>query len=364
MKIVFDNIVFGIQKSGGVSLLWYELLKSAANRKYELAYLDYDKNKENIFNKLLNIPKNLIINLNQILPLKIERYINPKLIINDESFIFHSSYYRYSTNVNAINVTLVHDFTYEFFYKGLQRKIHSLQKKQAILNSHGIICISENTKKDLLRFYPGIDQSKIRVIYNGVSESYFRIADDLLDDFPEFHSLRNKKVLLYVGHRSSYKNFDKVVDAMKFLNDDYLLVIVGEQLNDLELKNINSNLSSHQYMIFSKIGNEKLNVLYNISFAFLYPSSYEGFGIPILEAMKTGCPVVTTRFSSIPEVAGDAAVYLDNIEGESIVSAVKFLDDDFFRQQIINKGYEQAKLFSWDKTIAEYFDFYEDLFKK
>ena len=105
--------------------------------------------------------------------LRYKRYLPVTCKNVNESFIFHSSYFRISSNPNAINITTVHDFTYEYFYHGLHKWIHCWQKYYAIRKSKYVVCISENTKKDLLNFLPDVDEKKIHVIYNGVSDDYY-----------------------------------------------------------------------------------------------------------------------------------------------------------------------------------------------
>ena len=170
MKIIYDNIIFSSQKTGGISVVWYELLKRIIlDTRFLSFFIEYPDSKKNIFRKKLNLHNNKVF-LKNGLSLKLRRYFNPSISSKDK-FIFHSSYYRTSNNLNAINITTVHDFTYEYFSTGLKRFVHTYQKNNAIKKSDFIICISKKTKKNLLKLVDGVDEAKIRVIYNGVSEN-------------------------------------------------------------------------------------------------------------------------------------------------------------------------------------------------
>ena len=125
-----------------------------------------------------------------------------------------------------------------------------------------------------------------------------------------------------------------------------------------------TKLLQKDYFHYQGISAEDLNILYNNAFCLLYPSSYEGFGIPVLEAMRAGCPVVSTNLSSIPEVAGDAGLLVNNIKVEEFVKEIEKLEDNEFRDKIIAKGLEQSKKFSWDRCFEETFEFYKEVVGK
>lgn len=276
--------------------------------------------------------------------------------------VFHSSYYRVSLQKDIVNITTVHDFTYEYFRSGLAKYIHVWQKGFAIRRSDGIICVSENTKKDLIKFYPTIDESKIKVIYNGVGNKFVKLENPKVYLIDEFEVLKDKKYMLYIGDRSSYKNFDVTVEVLKKLTDYSLVVVGGQEFSDIEKENM-LDMKNRVYH-FRGIGGDKLNALYNNAFCLFYPSRYEGFGIPVVEAMRAGCPVVSTNISSIPEVAGDAGLLVNEINGDNFINDILKLEDTEFRSELINKGLEQSKKFSWDKCFDETYSFYEEIWSR
>ena len=220
MKIVYDNIIFSLQKAGGISIYWTELIKRFKN-KGEILF--YEKKNNNIFRKIIFYD---VIN-ESTLGFKILRYL-PFIKKLPEKSIFHSSYYRISLQKDIANITTVHDFTYEYLRTGMAKYIHIWQKGFAIKKSDGIICVSENTRRDLMKFYPMIEDSKVKVIYNGVGNEFIKLENSKEFLIEQFEILKNKKYILYVGDRSTYKNFNIAVEVLKQL-DDYILVMVGGQ---------------------------------------------------------------------------------------------------------------------------------------
>lgn len=355
MKIYYDNIIFSLQPyGGGISVYWSELIKQL-KQKQELQL--YGFKNSNDLAKALNTNQILESPLNA----KLLRYCRFTKTLPTPS-IFHSSYYRVALQKNIINIVTVHDFAYERSVNitGLPKYIHSWQKRSAIKNSDGIICISENTKKDLLYFYPDVPPAKIKVIYNGVSDVFQPLNNPAQDLANHFNSLHGKKYLLYVGQRAHYKNFAKAVEVIKQM-PDYTLVVAGGNA----LTNAEKNEYQDSNIIFLRtVTVQQLNALYNNAFCLLYPSCYEGFGLPIIEAMQAGCPVVSVNVSSIPEVAGDAALLVDKPTAETLIQAIKKLENEPFRNTLINKGLAQAQKFNWEQCARETYEFYQMIWQK
>lgn len=347
MNIVYDNIIFSLQRSGGISVVWAELLKRAINdKKLSLKFIEYDNS--NLFRRELNIDNHLLIN-NSILPLNIKRYMNVKK--HNDNVIFHSSYYRIMNGNNVSNITTVHDFTYEYYREGIAKKIHMLQKSNAIYNSDRIICVSENTKNDLFKFYPDINREIVSVVYNGVDSQYFFIDHNTDIELNKLIPFSAQKYLLYVGDRKSlYKNFYFAIDICNSINMP-LVFVGGGVLTSKEKMLLDNKLGAKSYYHLSLIDNCKLNLLYNNALCLIYLSSYEGFGIPVVEAQSAGCPVVALNKSSIPEVIGDVDTIFNELNLNDVCHVIsKLKNDSNFRADQCVKGLKNSKRFSWDKT--------------
>lgn len=344
--IYLDNIVFSLQRHGGVSVLWSNLINALISQGMNASFLDYKNSLNNEVRRNISIPPKRLISGSK-LPIEIERFRSVK-IKNDKPFIFHSSYYRICSNPNAINITTLHDFTYEYFFSGIRQKVHIWQKYNAIRKSDVIVCISESTKKDLLKFLPDISEDKIRIIYNGVSDIYHPL---------DLKNTKYEDCILYVGGRQSYKNFPFAVACAKEVNKK--LLIVGSPLSDKEKSAVEKELGKNGYISVVHPNDSILNSIYNSVDCLLYPSLYEGFGIPIIEAQKAGCPVIALNNSSIPEVYGSNKMLLSNSSVSNFRQKYNILKSD--RDPLILEGFENSKRFSWDIMTSQYIQLYEEL---
>jgi mannosyltransferase len=352
MKIHYDNIVFSLQRAGGISTYWSELISRLLRDNVELTFEEFRHN--NIVRATLPISQ-AQINRSAGKFLILERFKPLRFSAHDQRFVFHSSYNRIMNHPNAAQVTTVHDFVHEKFYSGIRRRLHLMQKNQVLNAADQIITVSENTKRDLLEFHPKISESNIKVIYNGVSEDFYPLDRPVIDQLDESAS---RPYLLYIGSRESYKNFDFTVELMNnTANLD--LYIVGSGLAKSELQLLTRKLAG-RWKHFNHISNARLNELYNTAFALIYPSRYEGFGIPLLEAMKAGTPFLALNKSAIPEVAGDAGYLLEKADIDLFKEAINKIPRE--RELMLEKGFKQAEKFSWEKCYQQTSSVYKELF--
>ena len=358
MNVIFDNIIFNLQSGGGISVVWYELLKRAVrDADFTKCFLEYPC--ANLCRSMLQLPaEQLVMPRNKCM----ERYRQPSFSAPRGS-LFHSSYFRILRQPSVKNITTVHDLTYHFYRQGLARHVHVTQESYALNHSEGIICISESTKYDLLRCYPRLQADKIRVIHNGVSEAYYPV-----DAAPITH-FEKGGYLLYVGNRAAeYKNYFVAVETARLTA--LPLVIVGSELTEVEQAQLNVLLGEEHWQSLCWQSEKQLNILYNQAFALLYPSSYEGFGLPVLEAQGAGCLVLAQAVSSIPEVAGEAGLLIEPTDDHQL-AAEKMADliqqvknGRLDRNKYLQNGRTNAARFSWDNAYAQTKAFYRDIDNK
>ena len=359
-NIYLDNIIFSLQHAGGISKYWSELLRRILESDVDRFFLlDYENS--NLFRQELShfvSAERILKSDSRLIPIWLYRYMDVSMC-QDKS-IFHSSYYRVSSNRLCSNITTVHDFTYELFASPLRRLPHAVQKKRAIFNSEIIICVSQNTKVDLLTLYPEIGDDRVYVVNNGVDDVFTPLSLQRNLELKSLYNFNWGSYILYVGDRKAkYKNFNFVVSAAKERRTR-LLIVGGGPLSTIEYNWLCKDLGINNFRIEINVSSEKLNLIYNNAICLIYPSRYEGFGIPILEAQAAGCPVLTTNFSCIPEIAGQGAITLDNISVESLSEGVLFLlNDSYFRRDLIRKGFENVKKYSWDRCYNETIKLYD-----
>ena len=227
--------------------------------------------------------------------------------------------------------------------------------KNTIKNADKLICISEFTKNELLKYYPNVDESKIEVVYNGFEYNEIDLTQQTIDSTLNKFNI-TKDYLLFVGTLSPHKNIERIIEAFnKVRNEgyDYQLVICGKKgwLYEDIFKKVKELKLEHEVIFTDYVTNEELEVLYKNTKLFVFPSLYEGFGFPPIEAMARKVPVLTSREGAITEVVGDAAVFCDahNICDIS-VKIIKILTDENLKQNLIINGIKRIKYFSWEKS--------------
>lgn len=220
-----------------------------------------------------------------------------------------------------------------------------------------VIAVSEATKKDVLHFLK-CPAEKVQVIYNGYDPSVYHQGQSENEIYKKY-SLKN--YFLAVGPTYPHKNFEFLIQAYHALGEnvrkEYPLVIAGGKKKYLaKLKRLVSDLKLEKEIHFlGYVPTELMPPLYREAFLLIFPSLYEGFGFPLLEAMACGCPVITSQNSSMPEVCGQAALYFDPINKKSLLDAIsQIVQNDSLRNELRRKGLHQAQRFSWENSASEW----------
>jgi len=362
MKIILDPQTYNEQKFGGISRYYTEIyLALKQNKAVQIECpIVYSENlhlKEyglfrNFRNavagsKLFSRSKRRKISE----AFKKQNIRKTKQVLEKQDFdlfvpTYYSPYFLESLGEKPFVLT-VYDMIHEVLpqYFGFDETTVS-NKKLLMEKATRIIAISESTKSDILRFYPHIDASKIDIVY--LSQS-IKTGTAVKLDLPE-------KYILFVGNRTIYKNFTFFIESVAPLlgeDPDLFVVCAGGNGFEPEEKERLAKLGISGQVLQQNFEDHELAAYYSNAKCFVFPSEYEGFGIPVLESMACHCPVVLAHHSSFPEVAGDAGVYFElNNKNDLREKVAQLLQNEGLRKEFIHKGMEQSKKFSWQKTAA------------
>ena len=238
---------------------------------------------------------------------------------------------------------------------GLKARMNTLERKRSYFNADAIICISENTKSDLLKIYPGLkSQCPIYVIHHGFTAPDFHNLNSTL-------GLKDSRYLLYVGGRKNYKNFDLALRGFVESNiwrDGYTLVCTGSDFTRQELEAFRHMGVEKAVVSVGMVDEAALFLLYKHAHCLLYTSRYEGFGLPLIEAMSVGCPVIGANISCIPEIVGSAGVLVDPDSPDQVARAVSNLGNQSLRDVLVSSGFARSSQFSWDTSASKHMEVY------
>lgn len=316
------------------------------------------------FKEFISLPRSLKSRnfTGQILKMLWEMFYLPCELKMRKVNLFHGLDVSLPLFLKTPKIITVHDLTPIKFgdhYLWKHRFQAQLVMRGAIEMADFIIADSESTKQDIIKIYQ-IPEDRIRVIYLGVSEDSFELPteEEQLRVLQQF-SLNDNPYILNVSVINPRKNIPNLMKAFTLIKDKYKdlkLVLAGQKgwLND-EMEKTIANLKLEGRVIFTGYIEENiLKTLYNKAIAFVYPSLYEGFGLPILEAMACGTPVITSNISSMPEILGDAGMLVDPLNCEQIAnSIVSLMENASLREDCSRRGKERARLFTWEKTARE-----------
>jgi glycosyltransferase involved in cell wall biosynthesis len=381
MKVLFDHQIYTYQRYGGISRYFSELMNGFAAS----ADIDFDiglcfSDNEYIKNKAYVNAKTLPMDSKQsylsLLRIGLMYFANACKSISrltaQDFDVFHTTFYdpyflKYLGQkpfVVTIYDMIPERYPQLFPINGLYSKLVTsrwIEKKRIIAQrANAIFAISENTKKDLIEIF-NIDSEKIFVTHLGNSLSPNPLgSEQIAGTFPP-------RYILFVGTRNAYKNFHNFISAVKpLLDQDLSLDVVcvgGGFFKEGELRLLDSTMLRDR-VYQCTISDAKLAKLYSNAQFFVFPSYYEGFGIPILEAFACGCPAAISDASCFSEIAGDAAIYFNPHCTDSITQAMhELLHNLDLREKLRAKGKERLKLFTWKKTVAQTIQLYSNILR-
>lgn len=363
LSILYDHQIFSLQRYGGVSRYFYELIsRFSALPDIDVSLFQglhineygVERHRDRLRHfwghRRPAIPKT------HFLFRAVNHMLFPGMTRKWDATLYHATYY---TNLygsfTGKRIITVHDMIHERYPAFVSaRDTSARDKKIAVARADGIICVSESTKRDLMLLLK-VPESKIRVIYHANSLVAIATSPPLI----------SRPYILYVGQRHTYKNFSLLLSVYakaERINAHVDLVcfgggpFTGRELQVIASHGLESKVS------WQSGPDVTLANLYAHAAAFVCPSLYEGFGIPPLEAMHYGCPVLASDTSSLPEVVGDAGLYFSPTDENSLLTQLdRILSDSDLRLQLIGRGHIRDQQFSWNTTAAETLRFYREL---
>ncbi len=366
MKIVIDARFLSVPGMGITSYiegLTNGIIDSKGHLNDEYVFLvpsGFERQNKNIKFETSNIP---VVTMKQhlMMPFYLQR-LKPD--------VYHYPHFDLPFAYKTLSVITIHDLKYikfpELFYRRSKEKSFIMRAvmKNSIKRSKKVITVSERTKYDIVNILK-VSPDKIEVIYESC-DSYFRVLSTSHNNVNVLEKLGIKlPFILFVGMHRPHKNLCRLLEAFKHIKyKNYSLVTVGRKYRDYDepFELIEKLGLKNRVKHLSFVTKEVLLHLYNAATVFIFPSLYEGFGIPVLEAMACGTPVITSNISSLPEVAGNAAMLVNPYDVGSITDALnRILGDLSLQQRLREKGLKRAKEFSWSKAARETLKVYKEI---
>jgi len=301
-----------------------------------------------------------------------EQFHVPWLLHRLKPDVYHAPHYVLPPAVRCRKVVTIHDCIHLMFPQYLPNRAAYAYAKASMWNaakrSDRILTVSEASKRDILHFF-NVPPEKVDVVYNAIDERFWNApAEEDIARVRERYQLDHGFVL-YVGNIKPHKNLVRLIEAFAELRkksgfDDMKLLIIGDEISKLPaLRRAVHSHKLHKHVRFlGYLSDDTLAALYRLAAVFVFPSLYEGFGLPPLEAMASGTPVVTSNVSSLPEVAGDAAVLVDPYDPHAIMDGIRrVLTDSSLAAELRRKGPLRAREFSWERSVQRTRRLYEEV---
>jgi len=295
----------------------------------------------------------------------------PLVLRRERPDVFHAPHYVMPPAVRCRSIVTIHDCIHLMFPQYLPSRAAYVYARAAMWaathRSHRVLTVSEASKRDILHFF-NIPPEKIVVVHNAIDERFGVSPSEEATALVRERYQLDHRFVLYAGNIKPHKNLVRIVEAFDGLRkrgfDDLTLLIIGDEISKLPaLRRAVHSHKLHKHVRFlGYLPDDTLAILYRLAAVFVFPSLYEGFGLPPLEAMACGAPVVTSNVSSLPEVTGDAAVLVDPYDVESIADGIaRVLSDPALREDMRMKGMARAREFSWERSVARTREIYREV---
>ena len=285
--------------------------------------------------------------------------------------LFHTPHFVLPVLTPCRSIVTIHDCIHLLFPEYLRNRMAHVYARAmlwtTVHRASRVLTVSEASKKDILRFF-GVPEQRVTVIYNAIDERFY---DDPREE--EIVRVRERyqlhdRFLMYAGNVKPHKNLERLIDAFVVVRqsgfDDLKLLITGSEISRYAtLRRAVHRYNLHKHVRFLGFQSETtLAVLYRLADVFVFPSLYEGFGLPPLEAMASGTPVVVSNVSSLPEVVGDAGIQVNPYDAGAIADGIRqVLTDSALREELITKGLARARSFSWQESITRVRQIYQEV---
>jgi glycosyltransferase involved in cell wall biosynthesis len=278
--------------------------------------------------------------------------------------LLHSPHYVLPLLCRQRSVVTIHDCIHLLFPEYLPNRLAPRYARammgSAIRRSDLVLTVSEASRRDILSFYPSTNPDRVEVVPNAIDEAILQDpGEEEMERVRERYQIRGR-FILYAGNIKPHKNLERLIGAFGMLkqrpgHEDVKLLIIGDEVNKYGglRRSVEAAGVRQDVRFFGFVPERTLAALYRLADAFAFPSLYEGFGLPPLEAMACGTPVVTSRISSLPEVVGDAALLVDPYSVDDIASGLeRVLGDDALRADLVARGRARVKQFSWERSVG------------
>jgi len=356
LRIFYDHQVTSLQDAGGVSRYYYELVR-ALLRTNEVEPEMMPGFNHSVFPfRTMGPPSRVWSYQSQLRPGYLRYFLNEALTAaltpaRGEFDIYHATYQRISPFVRANAVVVTHHDSTPQRFPHLFGNADAIRKRlqKTYERADRILCISEASRADLLEFFC-VDPGKTTVIHHG-----FTALPDVPDG-SHCDLLPRQPFLLYVGARHAYKNFQLVLEALPLQPDDdlHLVAAGGGAWSAAEVSTIERLRLTERVHLLPRVTDAMLAAAYREAEMFVYPSLYEGFGFPPLEAMHAGCPAIVSAAAALPEVCGEAAFYFDPSSKEELAALIERLHSDAgLRSSKRERGYAQVRKYTWEAAAAK-----------